>query len=275
MSDLAAAMHSAIGANTRIFLAKVVAIENVSKGRVTAFSEFLGNLEVVVGSIRWLRLDDWIFVTRASSEEKYQPYLYLGWAGNQSAHIPGSPALFNSTTTAVVGDLPTYNGGARLGEIRSVGGTTLGDITTGNTLYIFADINGTPQWVQFGGGAAAQRSFGWYQAGFVTPGTQVGPIYSIDVAMNVSAICYDVKIADVSTPVIIDIRAAAPFSATGASFVSILTAPLSFTTSGQILTGFTPELLAGQRLCFDVTSYAGTAMTDLTVQVFLTSTELP
>jgi hypothetical protein len=265
---LSDALNAAIGDQTRIFLAKVVSIDFLSQGRVTAFSEYVGNMEVTVGNIRWLRVDDWVFVTRAASAEKYQPYLYIGWAGNSSVDL-GTPMLYNPLNVATILELPTWEDGARLGEIRAVGGTvdTETGLTTGGTLYTFIEVNGTKQWVQFGGsGAAARRSFGWFVRGGVEVGMLLGPVYKIDTDATIENVVITPKIVGLD-PITIDVRIGPNLDDVTSIFGG---GGVEVSGAGVIVPTVT-ALPADSFVVFDIVAYEGSTMTDLTVQFYFSA----
>jgi len=176
-NDLSNALFEAIGAQTRFYIAKVVDVDlALNTQRVTAYSEEIGNFEVVVGNNQFINKDDWIFVARTMSKSKYTPYMFVGYASAE-VHDLGTPLIWNQAgTVANASLLPTRAKGARIGEIRVVGASSY---------YIFTE-DGT--WEPFGGSGAVDRSFGFGWASKITaPFTLPAPMITMDVDSRLRA----------------------------------------------------------------------------------------
>jgi hypothetical protein len=172
-NELSDALHGAIGAQTRMYTVMVSAVSLVGETqRVQAYSEELGNIEVIVGNNQYLNVEDWIFVLRVFSSQKYQPFLFMGYAGSTGAASLRSPVIWNRAASVASFELlPDRDAGARIGELRLVGESTY---------YIYDEDDEDGRWEPFAGRGSAKRSFGWYLDGPIIVGEAQGPIFQMD-----------------------------------------------------------------------------------------------
>lgn len=96
---IAAAVHDAVGAQTRRYLARVIGVV-LPNGMIPCYSEALGNVTVLFRSTDGLSVNDWIYIYKAS-QEKHSPWMYGGFASGGNASEK-RPPISQDTTIQVV-----------------------------------------------------------------------------------------------------------------------------------------------------------------------------
>jgi hypothetical protein len=136
------ALNGAIGDQSRTYMAKVVSTANRGKGRIEAYSETHGNIQVMCRVVDKLQPGDAIMV-RKSAPDKYAPFIYAGFGqGTDGSQQPGTdpsapvnvyPPADDGSGTAASGTLQFYLDGITA-AIKTMKGTSAWDTDVAQTL---------------------------------------------------------------------------------------------------------------------------------------------
>jgi hypothetical protein len=139
---LAAALNDVIGTQARTYLAKVNSIGNLKKGRIQAYSEVHGTVNVLCKTTDKIEAGDMIHI-RMSGPEKNAPFIYAGFAagtdGSTQAGI-GSGTVISVPTPRDSGGAPAPSGSLQfyldgiVASIKAIKGTAAWDSPVNQSL---------------------------------------------------------------------------------------------------------------------------------------------